>query len=115
MNTTHFRRQVFLATLTLAVASFVADCRPAQALTLKSPHVTLPTGDRDLPDGPGLAAVQSNCTACHSPAMILTQPAMAKAAWEAEVAKMRKVYRAPVNDKDVADIVGYLTAIKGPK
>jgi hypothetical protein len=47
--------------------------------------------------------------------MILNQPAMAKAAWEAEVAKMRGVYKAPVDEKDVPDIVGYLAAVKGPK
>jgi hypothetical protein len=47
--------------------------------------------------------------------MILTQPPLAKAAWEAEVAKMRNVYKAPVDEKDVPTIVDYLTAVKGPK
>ncbi len=89
--------------------------RRRRALTLKSVNVTLPDGDRDLPDGPGLAAVQSNCISCHTPGMILTQPAMPKAFWEAEVAKMRNVYKAPISDKDVPDIVAYLTAVKGPK
>jgi mono/diheme cytochrome c family protein len=99
----------------LAAVSLAAGYRPAQALTLKSVDVTLPDSDRDLPDGPGLAAVQGNCISCHSPGMILAQPALPKAAWEAEVAKMRNVYKAPVSDKDVPDIVSYLTAVKGVK
>ena len=82
---------------------------------LKSVDVTLPDSDRPMPDGPGLAAVQNNCVSCHSAGMILNQPAMPKASWQAEVAKMRNVYKAPVADKDVPDIVGYLTAVKGPK
>ena len=47
--------------------------------------------------------------------MILNQPALPQAAWQAEVAKMRNVYKAPVDEKDVAAIVDYLTAVKGPK
>jgi acyl-CoA thioesterase FadM len=47
--------------------------------------------------------------------MILTQPAMPKAAWEAVVAKMRNVYKAPVSEEEVPDIVTYLTAVKGTR
>ena len=47
--------------------------------------------------------------------MILTQPAMSKAAWEAEIAKMRNVFKAPVGETEVQDIVTYLTAVKGTK
>jgi hypothetical protein len=43
------------------------------------------------------------------------EPRMPKAAWAAEVAKMRNVYKAPVDEKDVPAIVDYLTAVKGPK
>ncbi len=113
MRTASFRNWMFAPALALVAA--VLGFSPAQALTLKSVNVTLPDGDRELPDGPGLAAVQSNCISCHTPGMILAQPAMPKAAWEAEVNKMRNVYKAPVNEKDVPDIVSYLTAVKGTK
>ena len=106
---------VFVALLALAVDSIASGHRTAQALTLKSVDVTLPNSDRQLPDGPGLAAVQGNCISCHTPGMILTQPALPKAAWEAEVAKMRNVYKAPINENAVPDIVTYLTAVKGAK
>jgi mono/diheme cytochrome c family protein len=110
-----FRGPALAAVLALGTVALGGGYRPAQALTLKSVNVTLPDSDRELPAGPGLAAVQGNCISCHSPGMILAQPALPKAAWEAEVAKMRNVYKAPINEKDVPDIVSYLTAVKGAK
>jgi cytochrome c5 len=82
---------------------------------LKSVDVTLPNSARALPAGPGQATAQNNCLTCHSAGMIMTQPRMPKAAWAAEVAKMRSVYKAPVDETDVPAIVDYLTAVKGPK
>jgi len=104
---------VLVALIALPVGSIAAGHRTARALTLKSVDVTLPDSDRELPDGPGLAAVQSNCISCHTSGMILTQPAMPKAAWETVVAKMRDVYKAPVSEEEVPDIVTYLMAVKG--
>ena len=103
----------------LLMAGVVLVSLAAQAANktyvLKSVDVTLPDSDRAMPEGPGLAAVQNNCVSCHSAGMILNQPAMPQASWQAEVAKMRNVYKAPVADKDVPDIVSYLTAVKGAK
>ena len=47
--------------------------------------------------------------------MILNQPALPRAAWEAEVQKMRNAYKAPIDPKSIPKIVDYLTAIKGSK
>ncbi len=100
----------------LAATTLVTLAAQAKApLTLKSVDVTLPDDTRALPDGPGLETAQNNCIGCHSAGMIVNQPAMPQAAWQAEVAKMRNVYQAPVDEKDVGTIVGYLTAVKGPK
>jgi cytochrome c5 len=102
----------------LALVAASIALLPAQAKTrfvLKSEDVELPQSDRGLPEGPGRDVVQNNCFTCHSAGMILTQPPLAKAAWEAEVTKMRNVYKAPVDEKDVPAIVEYLTAVKGPK
>ena len=103
----------FAAAACMALIASVAQAKPPVAL--KSVDVTLPESSRQMPDGPGVAAVNNNCLACHSAGMILNQPTMAKAAWEAEVAKMRNVYKAPVDEKDVPAIVDYLAAVKGPK
>jgi cytochrome c5 len=97
----------------IALMSPAVQAKPP--ITLKSVAVTLPTSESALPQGPGVTVVHNNCLTCHSPGMILNQPAMAKAAWQAEVAKMRNVYKAPVAEKDVPAIVDYLTAVKGPK
>ena len=45
--------------------------------------------------------------------MVLNQPALPRATWEAEVHKMINVYRAPIDDADVAAIVDYLAKTKG--
>jgi cytochrome c5 len=106
----------FLILLPLAGAALIASAVAAKVPTrLTSMAVTLPESTRALPDGPNVATVRNNCLGCHSAGMILNQPAMAKAAWEAEVTKMRNVYKAPVDDKAAPAIVDYLTAVKGPK
>lgn len=102
----------------LLVAAAVLAALPAQArsrIALTSTKIDLPEDRQPLPDGPGAEAARGICLACHSAGMILNQPTMAKAGWAAEVAKMRAVYKAPVDEKDVPTIVDYLTAIKGPK
>ncbi len=77
--------------------------------------VNLPPDSRTFPAGKGVQAMVRNCTACHSPGMILNQPRMPEAAWAAEVAKMQAAFKAPVQKADVPAIVAYLTAIKGTK
>jgi len=44
--------------------------------------------------------------------MVLTQPALSKADWRTEVTKMRKVYKASIDDTAVPAIVGYLTNLQ---
>ncbi|HVI66798.1 MAG TPA: cytochrome c [Bradyrhizobium sp.] len=86
-----------------------------EKLTLKSVNVDLPFGDRMFPDGPGSEAVNNNCLACHSAGMVLTQPALSKEQWHAEVEKMRTAYKAPIDPKDVETIVNYLVTIQRAK
>ena len=72
----------------------------------------------ELPDevsafkpGPGIEAAQNNCTACHSADYVNIQPpGKGEAFWTAEVNKMIKTYKAPIEQADVKDIVGYLAA-----
>jgi cytochrome c5 len=82
---------------------------------LKSTTVTLPDSTAMFPSGPGADVANANCLACHSVGMVMNQPVMAKAAWEAEVNKMRNVYKAPVAESNVAAITDYLASIKGAK
>jgi hypothetical protein len=87
--------------------------RAESQLVLRSVKVDLPFGDRTFPNGPGVDAINNNCLACHSAGMVLNQPALPKAQWQAEVEKMLNTYKAPIDPKDVDTIVGYLAATKG--
>ena len=63
-----------------------------------------------LKPAPGAAELRANCAACHSLDYIqLNSPFLDRKAWEAEVAKMIKVFGAPVKQEDIPAIVDYLT------
>jgi hypothetical protein len=101
-----------------AVLGLVLLLHPGQAATittLKSLKLDVPTSDAMFPAGPGSDAINNNCLACHSTEMVLNQPALPKATWEAEVHKMINVYKAPIEDADVPAIVDYLVSTKGEK
>jgi cytochrome c5 len=105
-----------LKILLLAVAIAVPLYGEARAaVVLKSTSVTLPDNSDMFPAGPGVDVANANCLACHSVGMVMNQPVLSRAAWEAEVNKMRNVFKAPVEASDVAAITDYLVSIKGPK
>ncbi len=83
-------------------------------MPLKSVSVNLPYGDRKFPGGHEADATNRNCLVCHSAGMVLNQPGLSKAQWQAEVDKMRAAYKALIDPKDVDAIVDYLVAIRGP-
>jgi hypothetical protein len=98
-------RRLFLASLML-----LGGCQQADTFGFQNTSITLPDDTTTLPTGPGVEAVTTNCLACHSPAMILTQPRLTRKTWEAEVEKMAKVYKAPIDAAAVPQIVDYLVA-----
>ena len=65
---------------------------------------------------PGYAKAQANCVACHSAEYMLTQPPNAgRPYWDAMTKRMKAVFKAPLNDADIPEIVDYLTATYGNK
>lgn len=82
----------------------------ANGVTLRSVSVDNPDSDRTFA-GPGADVVNNNCLACHSAGMVLTQPRLPRAAWQAEVEKMRNTFKAPVDAGDVPAIVDYLASL----
>ena len=86
----------------------------AGGFTLAAVSADLPADDLDFPAGAGVEAVRANCTSCHSPAMILTQPALTPAQWQATLEKMQKAYHAPVDPKAVPAILTYLSGLEPP-
>lgn len=106
------RRGIALADQVMAAAPPPASVSAA-GVTLSSVSVELPASERMFPDDAGADAANNNCLACHSAAMVLNQPAMSRPAWQAEVNKMRTLFKAPVDEGDVPAIVDYLVRIKG--
>ncbi len=92
--------------LTLALA--LTGCASPSSFAFRNTSVTLPQDPMILPEGPGKDDVATNCLACHSASMILTQPRLTRKEWESEVAKMAKAYRAPIDVIAVPHIVDYL-------
>lgn len=102
----------FLALALLACWPTRGNAAGDAPLALQSVSIDLPAGSFEFPPGPGADAMNGNCTACHSTGMVLNQPALPKAVWDAEVQKMINVYKAPVAAEDVPAIVAYLDRLK---
>ncbi|MEL6062201.1 MULTISPECIES: SorB family sulfite dehydrogenase c-type cytochrome subunit [unclassified Methylobacterium] len=102
-------RFLALAALCLALAGTAALAAP---LTYTLPE---PTAQFRTPPDPGHAAgfqaAQETCTTCHSADYVAMQPPRkGQAFWDAEVAKMVKVYRAPIEEQQAKAIAAYLSA-----
>ena len=88
-----------------SLAAFAAEAPKSVKIDLSNPGPYF--------TGEGADPVNANCTACHSAEMVLAQPALSKATWQAEVTKMSKVYKASVDEKDIPAIVEYLSKVRG--
>jgi sulfite dehydrogenase (cytochrome) subunit B len=66
-----------------------------------------------LAPGPGMEVARAICGLCHSTDYIVRQPRSAAPQWQAEVAKMVKVYGAPVNPDNERIIAEYLASAYG--
>jgi hypothetical protein len=80
-------------------------------VTLRSVSVDFPDPGRTFPGDAD--AINNNCLACHSAGMVLTQPHLSRTEWQAEVDKMRLIYKAPIAGEDVPAIVNYLASLNG--
>ncbi|PTS78231.1 cytochrome C nitrite reductase [Sphingomonas sp. HMWF008] len=104
-----------MKTLPIAALVLLAACHPAtetpKKITLSSQTIALPAETVTLP----AEILTVNCTACHSPEMILSQPKLKPEQWQAEVTKMRGAYKASIDEKDDAKIVAALLALPNQK
>jgi mono/diheme cytochrome c family protein len=63
---------------------------------------------------PGYAKARANCAACHSAEYLLYQPpTAARPYWDAMVKRMKQVFKAPIDDADMPEIVDYLVKTYG--
>ncbi|MGZ5181749.1 MAG: SorB family sulfite dehydrogenase c-type cytochrome subunit [Ramlibacter sp.] len=96
------------ALLCVALASGAAQ---ATVKTIVLPPDTVQLKPSSLP---GYAKAQAQCVACHSAEYMLYQPPSApRPYWDAMVKRMKNVFKAPVNDADLPDIVDYLVKTYG--
>ena len=107
-------RNALLSTLATAlVGASVALITPALA---GSKSIDLPADSVQLRPSalPGYAKAQANCVACHSAEYMLYQPATApRPYWDTMVKRMQQVFKAPINDADMPEIVDYLVKTYG--
>ena len=92
----------------IGVAMAANASPPAGTITITRPNVHV-----TFKPGPGVAAAQSYCATCHSPAYVAIQPPFTAVQWTAEVTKMRHAYGAQIPDAAAATIVQYLTTEYG--
>jgi cytochrome c5 len=107
--------RLLVIVLTISITSPAIAVQAKDALVPKTVNVVLPTSDRMFPDGPGSDVVNSYCLVCHSAGMVLSQPAMTRSAWEAEVQKMRNAYKAPIPEEQIQTITSYLAGLQNAK
>jgi hypothetical protein len=107
-------RMILLFVLLGAVSVAPFSVEAQSSIVLKSDSIDLPDRGVMFP-GPGSDVVNNNCLSCHSAGMVLNQPVLTAATWQAEAEKMIHVYKAPIDEKDVPAIVDYLVRTKGPK
>ena len=93
----------------------VAACVVAPALAAPK-TIVLPADPEPLVASPlpGYAKAQGVCMACHSSEYPRYQPPnAARPYWDAMVKRMKTVFKAPVDDKDIPEIVDYLVKTYG--
>jgi mono/diheme cytochrome c family protein len=100
--------------LTAAIAAIIIAFPGAAMAGSKSIDLP-PDGVQLKPSAlPGYAKAQANCVVCHSAEYMLYQPPTApRAYWDAMVKRMKMVFKAPINDADMPEIIDYLAKTYG--
>lgn len=97
--------------VTSALALALAACAPMGTKRIELPPDPVQLKVSALP---GYAKAQANCMACHSAEYMLYQPPTAQRPyWDAMVKRMKTVFKAPINDTDMPEIVDYLAQTYG--
>jgi mono/diheme cytochrome c family protein len=100
-------RKILLA----IAAAALCTCAFAVTKTITLPADPFPLKPSPLP---GYAKAHANCVACHSAEYMQYQPPTApRAYWEAMVKRMQVVFKAPIADADMPEIVDYLVKTYG--
>jgi len=92
---------------------FAAGLLVAGTLVHGAEKLALPPDNPGFKAGPGSEIAMVQCVLCHSADYVSTQPRLPRAAWKANVLKMRDKYGAPLPDDKVEALVDYLVKTYG--
>lgn len=96
--------------MTLIVFALIS-AQIAQAKTIELPSDTVLWRPSDLP---GYQLTLQQCSTCHSAHYAEYQPPNSGAGyWNAQVLRMKKVFKAPIPDEEIPTIVDYLNKTYG--
>lgn len=110
MKPTH-STPAFIAAAALALGTVAA---PSAGAVTK--EINLPADGVQLKPStlPGYAKAQAMCIACHSAEYMQYQPPNApRAYWDNMAKRMKNVFKAPVAEEDIPEIVDYLVKTYG--
>ncbi len=102
--------------IALSRAVFVAVAAGASFAAAAPAPIVLPPDTSALKPSslPGYAIAQQKCGICHSADYVDYQPpGMTLAQWTAEMKKMKGLYGAPLDDREIGPLAAYLTVVYG--
>jgi sulfite dehydrogenase (cytochrome) subunit B len=105
-----------MQTRSITVAAVAASVFSLSACAASVKTIQLPSDPVQLKESalPGYAKARANCVACHSAEYMLYQPATAQRPyWDAMVKRMKAVFKAPIDDADMPEIIDYLAKTYG--
>lgn len=91
----------------------VDDPEAEELASISVAPITLPHYEPTLPPGENRDVVMANCVLCHSLRLVINQPSVPRAKWQATVQKMVDLYGAPIAEENKAKAVDYLVSIRG--
>ena len=104
-----------MKTLTVLMLAGLAAAASVNAAK-SSKTIELPADGVQLTESalPGYAKARANCVTCHSAEYMQYQPpTAARPYWENMVKRMKAVFKAPIDDADMPEIVDYLVKTYG--
>jgi cytochrome c5 len=101
----------------IAVVGFTAAVLSGSGVPALAEKVSvdLPQEQVRFRAGPGQDVATARCTICHAAGYVYMQPPLTREQWSGVVAKMRKVFGAPIDDAQAKVIVDYLVTQNGKK
>jgi len=70
--------------------------------------ITVPYIDFPMKEGKGMYSTKGKCNMCHSWGYTLNQGLQSKAFWRKKIVKMIVIFKAPIKNEDIDEVVDYL-------